>query len=222
MFFYWPKFPALCLENLGRQRHRSRHAEVTRWPAMVPAKILKGRPAPYGGRDWGNGDSRRGRPRVSSAHPRRGSLQAGSSDLKKQKTGRNLAASVTTARHGQGPGAGRCARRGFWFRVVARLVLVVAGRRGDDLDGARIPDSGGGGPRRARCTRGFLHERASCRRGHGCKRRKSSTSVDGLQGPSRIASKEATDRWRIAARVGCPALARLRTSCHARQKGRTL
>ena len=93
---------ALCLENLGRQRHRSRHAEVTRWPAMVPAKILKGRPAPYGGRDWGNGDSRRGRPRVSSAHPRRGSLQAGSSDLKKQKTGRNLAGSGTTPRPARG------------------------------------------------------------------------------------------------------------------------
>ena len=29
---------ALCLENLGRQRHRSRHAEATRWPAMVPSR----------------------------------------------------------------------------------------------------------------------------------------------------------------------------------------
>ena len=53
-----------------------------------------------------------------------------------------MAASGTTARHGQGPGAGRCARRGFWFRVVARL--VEAGRRAWRRLGARdsVPDSG--------------------------------------------------------------------------------
>jgi hypothetical protein len=100
-------------------------------------------------------------------------------------------------------GAGRCARRGLCFRVVA-------GRRGDDLEHG-IPDSGA-----KTCTvhAGFLARTSKL----STWSRLQTYEIEhehGLQGrPNRAASKEATNGWRP---IGFPGKSTYRVPRHVKQ-----